>query len=108
MWRNRDGVRVEPAPFVMMVGTAALVMWPFGPPYFLAWGFSVLQSVGLTAGVFVGVTGVAYYQCVWTARPPSVEDGVEVPVEWQLERLLAGGAAVTVVLLALTGLLYLR
>ncbi|GGL47976.1 hypothetical protein GCM10009039_02720 [Halocalculus aciditolerans] len=106
MFRNRDGVRVEPAPFVVMVGTAALVVWPFGPPYFLAWGASMPTAVGATAVVFGGVVAWAYYQCVWTARPP--EETAEVPAEWRVERFLIGGVAVAVVLAALTALLYLR
>lgn len=67
--RNDRGVPVDPVPFIVVFALGFLVCYSFGPPYLMALGFTLVQALGLTTGVFAGVTAVAYHRLVWNARP---------------------------------------
>lgn len=66
---NRNGTAVDPVPFVVVFGVAALLLLSFGPLYAQALGAplstAIIASVALTAVAAV----IAFYRHIWTARP---------------------------------------
>jgi hypothetical protein len=69
MFRNRDGTRVDPVPFLVVAALAFLLTFSFGPIYAVAVGLSFPVGLSLSAGVFVAVTAAAYVRFVRQARP---------------------------------------
>ncbi len=96
---NRDGVAVDPVPFVVIAGLAALFLLSFGPLYGQALG--VPLSIGLAGSVALSAVAavVAYYRQVWTARP-DIE--AELPAGLRAERLFHLMAVLAVVIVALS------
>ena len=66
---NRDGVAVDPVPFVVVFGLTALLLLSFGPLYGQALGVSLSTALAGSIGVTAIAAGVAYYRHIWTARP---------------------------------------
>lgn len=83
--RNDQGEPVDPVPFLVVVLLSFLVAYSFGPPYWMALGFTLAEGLGLTTGVFAVVAGVAYRRMVWKARP---ELRGEVPGAVRFRRLV--------------------
>ena len=66
---NRDGVAVDPVPFVVVFGLAALMLLSFGPLYGQAIGVSLSAALSASAGLTVVAAVIAYYRHIWTAQP---------------------------------------
>lgn len=96
--RNRDGEPVDPVPFVVCAGLAAMLCFSCGPLYGLAYGVSVRASLAVSAVATIAVTAVAYHRLVWAATPR----WVDVPPQFRFERLIYVALALAVVLLALS------
>jgi len=96
---NRDGVAVDPVPFVVITGLAALLMLSFGPLYGQALGLSLSTAIAGSVCLSVLATVSAYYQQVWTARPDMVG---ELPAGARGERLFYLMAILAVVIVALS------
>ncbi|MWG34469.1 hypothetical protein [Halomarina oriensis] len=82
--RNREGEAVDPVPFFVVAGMAALGCYSFVPPYCLGLGLSVAVGLALATVVFVLVCVLSYYRLVWTVRP---EVRREVPASDRLRTL---------------------
>jgi len=67
---NRDGVAVDPIPFVVVFGLAALMLLSFGPLYGQALGVSLSVALSASVGLTAVAAVIAYYRHIWTARPP--------------------------------------
>jgi hypothetical protein len=96
--RNREGVAVDPVPFVVVAATAALVSFTVGPTYCLALGVDGPTVVGAPAAVWVGAVALAYRRFVHAATP-----GLrgEIPPERRLRRLVYAGLVGVALLCAL-------
>jgi len=81
---NREGVAVDPVPFVVITGMAWLLVLSFGPLYGEALGVPLSTAIAVSVGVSVVAAVVAYYRQVWTARP-EIEYGL--PAGVRAERL---------------------
>lgn len=99
MARNREGVEVDPVPFLVVTAFAFLLCFSFGPPYGRALGLAWAHAVAASAGVFLLATAAAYHRLVWTARP---ELRAEIPAGDRLRLLLYAAVAVYLLLLALS------
>jgi hypothetical protein len=98
MFRNRDGTRVDPVPFLVVVALAFLLTFSFGPIYAVAVGLSFPAGLSLSTGVFVVVSVAAYVRFVWQARPAL---RAEIPPAQRLTRLLYGALCLGLLLLLL-------
>lgn len=96
--RNRDGDPVDPVPFLVSVGLAAMLLFSAGPLYGLAYGISVRGSLAVSTVAAVAVTAFAYHRLVWVATP----GWVDVPAELRFERLLYVALAFAVILVGLS------
>ncbi|GAB3676543.1 hypothetical protein [Halopiger thermotolerans] len=67
--RNRDGVPVDPVPFVVVVGLTFMVLLSFGPLYGQALGLPLEAAIALSVAVFTVAAITAFYRQIWTARP---------------------------------------
>jgi membrane protein implicated in regulation of membrane protease activity len=102
--RNRDGVPVDPVPFLVVAASAVLVVCSGGPPYLLALGLSLPVAVAVSLAVAATAVAVAYRRYVRRAGP---ERRAAVPAERRLGRF--GEATVALaVLFALLSLPFLR
>ena len=95
---NRDGVAVDPVPFVVITGMTALLLLSFGPLYGQALGVSLSAAVAGSIALSVAGALIAYYRQVWTVRP-DIE--AELPAGLRAERLFHLMAILTVVIIAL-------
>ncbi len=66
---NREGVAVDPVPFVVITGMASLLVLSVGPLYGQALGLRLSTAIAVSVGLSVAAAAVAYYRQVWTARP---------------------------------------
>lgn len=82
--RNRHGSRVDPVPFVVVVGLTFMISLSFGPLYGQALGLSLEAAIAASTVLFAVATVAAYHRQVWTARP---ELAREVPAAVRAERL---------------------
>jgi hypothetical protein len=105
VFRNREGDRVDPVPFLVVVGFAFLGSFTFVPVYCLSLGLSTVQAAGIAIAVFSLLTAAAYRRMVWGARPDLAG---EIPAGERLIRLYYGALVVGGVLLGLTVLLLSR
>jgi hypothetical protein len=96
--RNRDGDPVDPVPFFVSAGLAAMLLLSCGPLYGLAYGVSVQVSLWVAGVCTAVITGVAYHRLVWTATPR----WIDVPAQFRFERLLYIGVAFGLVLIGLS------
>ncbi|WP_280586397.1 hypothetical protein [Halorubrum sp. Boch-26] len=97
--RNRHGDRVDPVPFLVVVGLAFAFALSFGPLYGLAYGLALPASVAVSTLAFAVAAAVAYHRLVRCAPPL---DAGPLPPGPRLARLLYAGAAFGVLLVALT------
>jgi len=97
---NRDGVAVDPVPFLVVSAIGFVVCYSYGPAYLMALGASFCLSMAVTTAVFALTVAAAYRRYVWHARP---DLRGEVPVDARLRRLVYG-ALVAVAVLALLAL----
>lgn len=81
---NREGVAVDPVPFVVITGMAWLLVLSFGPLYGQALGVPLSTAIVVSVGVSVVAAVIAYYRQVWMARP-EIEYGL--PAGVRAERL---------------------
>lgn len=102
--KNRDGVPVDPVPFLVVALLLGMVFLAFGPLYLMEFGVSLELSVALSAGLALGAAALSYHRFVWTANPLSRE---EVPAAARYLRLLYAIFAFVLIVLALRGLLEL-
>lgn len=82
--RNRHGLRVDPIPFVVVVGLSFMVLLSFGPLYGLALGLSLEVAIAASAALFAVTAVAAFYRQVWTFRPTTTG---AVPSAVRAERL---------------------
>lgn len=79
---NRSGVAVDPIPFVVITGTATLLLLSFGPLYGHALGLPLSVAIGGSLALCAVAAAVAYYRQIWTASAV-----VGTPVGPRAERL---------------------
>jgi len=96
--QNRWGTAVDPVPFLVVSLTAFATCFSFGPVYLLTFDVELPVALAASGGVFVGITGTAYYWLVWTYRPAYRET---VPVATRFRRLFLVTLAATAVLVLL-------
>lgn len=97
--RNRQGVDVDPWPFLVVSGLAFLVVFSFGPVYLLSFGLSLSVALAVSAVVFFGLLGLAHHRLVRTVSPDLVG---EVPASERLRRIVYWAVAVVLVLFGLS------
>lgn len=102
--RNREGVPVDPVPFLVVALLAGTVLIAFGPLYLLEFGLSIEIAVVLSVVAALGAAALSYHRFVWTANPLTRE---EVPAATRYLHLLYAIAALVLVVLALRALLEL-
>lgn len=95
---NRDGVAVDPVPFVVIAGMASLLLCSFGPLYGQALGMRLSTAVACSIGLSVVAAVIAYYRQVWSVSP-DIE--AELPAGLRAERLFHLMAVLTVVIVGL-------
>ena len=83
-FRNRQGVAVDPVPFLVVVASVFVVVYSFGPIYLVELDVPLSSALAVCTAVCAGLVTAAYYRLVWTARP---EHRGLVPVERRLKRL---------------------
>jgi hypothetical protein len=105
VFRNREGTRVDPVPFLVATGLSFAGSLSFVPVYCLSLGFRIHVAVGAGVVVFLGLAAAAYHRMVWHARP---ELRAEIPPEKRLLDLFYLALVVTAVLAGLTLLLLSR
>lgn len=95
--RNRDGTPVDPVPAFVVVLTAFVVVYAWGPLYLAALGFSLGQALAILTVAFVLLSAATFFRLVWAAKPAL---RAQVPNEYRFVRLLYAMAigAVLVVL----------
>jgi len=96
---NRHGDRVDPVPFLVTVGLAFAFALSLGPIYGLSYGLTLATSLAASTLAFAVAAGLAYHRLVRCAPPL---DAGPLPPGPRVERLLYGGAAFGVLLVALT------
>jgi hypothetical protein len=94
---NARGQPVDPVPFLVVATLAFLVSFSYGPIYLMELGLSLPAALGVSTGVFLSLSALAYYRLVWDTRP---ELRGEVPAERRL-RAIVYAALVVVGLLGL-------
>jgi hypothetical protein len=99
-FRNRDGVAVDPVPFVVTGGAAALLLYSFVPGYLLALGFRLDDALGVTTAASATAFLVAYHRFVHAADP---RRRILVPASLRFRRIVYGMLLVvaTIALLSL-------
>jgi hypothetical protein len=97
---NARGRPVDPVPFLVVVALAFLVSFSYGPIYLMELGLSLPSALAVSTGVFLSLSGLAYYRLVWDTRS---ELRGEVPAERRL-RAIVYAALVVVSLLGLLAL----
>jgi len=103
--RNKHGTPIDPVPFLVVFLLGFLICFSYGPPYLTTFGFTIPESLLISAGVVAGIGVLAYHRYVWTARP---DLRGEVPASVRLQRLFYAVIA-GVFLLALLALpMFLR
>lgn len=83
-FRNRQGVVVDPVPFFVVVASAVVVVYSFGPIYLIELDVPLPSALAVCTVVCGGLVAAAYYSLVWTSRP---EHRGVVPVEQRIKRL---------------------
>lgn len=115
MWRprlrNRHGTPIDPVPALVVVLTAFLVIYAWGPLYLLTLGFAPMQSVVPLTTLFLAVVAGTYYHLVYTATPEwRIESPSRQPVVAPEDRLswLPYAIATGIALVVLLALPFLR
>lgn len=90
---------MDPVPFLVTVGIAFTFALSFGPIYGLSYGLTLAASLALSTLAFAVTTAIAYQQLVRCAPPL---DAGPLPPGPRVERLLYGGVALGVLIVALT------
>jgi len=100
MLPNRDGVAVDPVPFLVVTLLGFAVSFAVGPLYVMALGASLPVGLGVASAATATTAAVAYHRYVWTERPALRR---EIPVDARFGRLVYGLVAgfLAVALLAL-------
>ena len=99
VFRNREGTRVDPVPYLVVTGLAFLGCFSFLPLYLRAAGVDLRAALAGSGVVFASLAALAYHRLVWTARPTLRG---EVPPERRLRRVLHAALVVAAVLVGLT------
>jgi hypothetical protein len=97
---NARGQPVDPVPFLVVCSLAFLVSYSYGPIYCMELGFSLPAALGISTGVFVLTSTLAFRRLVWTTRP-------DLRGEIAAEERLRGIVYAALVAVALLGLLAL-
>ncbi|MFB6205195.1 MAG: hypothetical protein ABEJ05_01515 [Haloglomus sp.] len=99
---NRDGVGVDPVPFVVVAGFLFLFAYSYLPLCLVGYGLSVPEAVLASTTAWAPASLFAYHRLVWTYRPERRE---HVPPDLRLLRLgyatLAGVALLALLALPL-------
>lgn len=82
--RTKEGVPVDPVPFIIVALIGITVCFTFGPPYFAALGFSLEAGFGISTGLALLVSIAAYHRYVRTATP---EQDSQLSLRFRLQRL---------------------
>jgi hypothetical protein len=99
VFRNREGTRVDPVPYLVVTGLAFLGCFSFLPVYLRSLGVGLPLALAGSGAVFASLAAVAYHRMVWTARPALRG---EVPPGRRLRRVLYAALVVVAVLVGLT------
>jgi hypothetical protein len=67
--RNREGRTVDPVPFLVAAGTAALGSYSYVPAYCLSLGLPLEVGLSVATLVFATLCALVYHRLVWTASP---------------------------------------
>ena len=102
--RNRDGKPVDPVPFLVVVLTGFLVTYAWGPLYFAALGFTLVEALAVVTVLFLAIMAWAYHRLVRHADVASTRD---VPTDHRLSWLLYA-VAIGIALVVLLALPFLR
>ena len=102
--QNREGTPVDPVPAIVVIVTTFLVLFAWGPIYFLALGVSLSFGFVVLIAVFVVLAGATYHQLIWTADPARRN---EVPVTYRIDRLRYS-VAILIALVVLLALPFVR
>lgn len=102
--RTRDGEPTDPVPFLVVALTGFLVTYAWGPLYFAALGFTLLEALVVVTVLFLAITAGAYHRLVWHA---GATNSREITVEGRLSWLLYA-VAIGVALVVLLALPFLR
>ncbi|MFC7135877.1 hypothetical protein [Halobaculum litoreum] len=98
--RNRRGDPVDPVPFLVVAGTAFMIVYSVGPVYLITlFGVDVATAVAGSTPVFLLATAAAYWRLVRTVRP---DLRAETPAEWRFRRLWYAAVGFGLLLVALT------
>ena len=100
--RNREGVPVDPVPFLVVALLAATVLLSFGPLYLQEFGLTLEVAVVISAVLSIAAAVLSYHRFVWNANPLTRE---EVPAATRYLNLLYAIAFFVLLLLALLALL---
>jgi len=82
---NRDGVPVDPVPWFVVIGLAAMVLLSFGPIYGTAFGLSIQAGIIISGALTVVAAILSYYRMIWLFDP--VQEA-ELTGELRLRRLI--------------------
>jgi hypothetical protein len=69
VFRDRNGTRVDPVPFLVTTLLLALIVLSWGPGYLLAFGFALPTAIGICAATTAALSAGAYHRLVWTPTP---------------------------------------
>lgn len=103
---NESGDPVDPVPVLVVLLTAFLFAFSYGPLYFRALGAGAAASFALSAGAFLLATAAAYRRYVRRGLTDDVR--ATVPAGRRMERLLYAMLAGAVLTCALALPLVLR
>ncbi|MFC7069948.1 hypothetical protein [Halobaculum lipolyticum] len=98
--RNRAGDPVDPVPFIVVAGTAFMVVYSIGPIYLMSlFGVGVATALAGSTVVFLPIVAASYHRFVRADRP---DLRAETPVEWRFRRLVYAGVALGLLLALLS------
>ena len=95
---NREGVAVDPVPFIVIAGLTVLLVLSFGPLYGQALAMRLSSALAGSVGLSVIGIAITYHRQIWTVRP---EIESELPAGLRAERLFHLMVVLTVVIVAL-------
>lgn len=90
MLRNRDGVTIDPVPFLVVSVLGFAMSFVVAPLYVMAFGATLATGLAVAVATTLVTALAAYYRYIWTERPALRS---EVPVQARFERLLYGVVA---------------
>lgn len=98
---NRDGIPVDPVPFLVVALLAITIFVTWGPVYLLGFDVDIRIAVAVSVALAIAAVVAAYYRLVWTANPTARE---EVPAHVRFKKLLYVIVIGVIVVLALVSL----